>query len=377
MKKFGFFLLAAATLFVSCQKDPVETTVNSIKLNETELTLTVGGSEYLKATTDPAGATVTWTSSDTKVATVNAGGNVMGVGEGTATITAKAGDKTATCKVTVAADAAYDQFNIADWGLFGSEVEYIEGSDTVFTLRSGEEVNCKLGYCTLIAWDGELQYVSGSGWAGAGLMMYADVPLYWIVGGDYDGYYLGGGGFAVAAQEGAYTAKAGYYDVETYGKRIGYLYGNDDSEDAYTSDDNTLFNEKNGGAIVTYVSADEDNWNMLNYGITYAWVKNAILVDADEDEGTAAAWAAQLEWANWTSEDRIMGFLIESTNEDNSVVLTQPYDFATILKTYDENGLFEQTEEAPLKLGNMKRLHKEMPIIKGKKLDKTTFHMAR
>ena len=51
--------------------------------------------------------TVTWSIDKTSVATVDATGKVTAVAEGTATITAKAGDKTATCKVTVCdADSA-------------------------------------------------------------------------------------------------------------------------------------------------------------------------------------------------------------------------------------------------------------------------------
>ena len=52
----------------------------------------------------PANATnpkVIWTSSDEDVATVNSKGVVTGIAMGTVTITAKAGDKTATCVVTV------------------------------------------------------------------------------------------------------------------------------------------------------------------------------------------------------------------------------------------------------------------------------------
>ena len=77
--------------------------VSSVSLSKTELTLTEGDSETITATVKPDDATdktVTWSSSDAAVATVD-GGKITAVKEGTATITAKAGDKTATCKVTV------------------------------------------------------------------------------------------------------------------------------------------------------------------------------------------------------------------------------------------------------------------------------------
>ena len=77
--------------------------VSSVSLSKTELTLTEGDSETITATVKPDDATdktVTWTSSDTAVATVE-GGKITAVKDGEATITAKAGDKTATCKVTV------------------------------------------------------------------------------------------------------------------------------------------------------------------------------------------------------------------------------------------------------------------------------------
>lgn len=77
--------------------------VESITLNKTELTLEIGGSETLNATVLPDTATdktVTWESSNKEVATVE-DGVVSAVGAGQATITAKAGDQTATCVVTV------------------------------------------------------------------------------------------------------------------------------------------------------------------------------------------------------------------------------------------------------------------------------------
>lgn len=79
--------------------------VTDILLNKASITLTAGGSETLTATVEPSNATnknVTWTSSDTSVATVS-NGTITAVGAGTAIITATTadGDKTASCSVTV------------------------------------------------------------------------------------------------------------------------------------------------------------------------------------------------------------------------------------------------------------------------------------
>lgn len=77
--------------------------VTGVTLSENTLTLTVGGTGTLTATVSPGNATnraVTWTSSDTAVATVS-NGVVTAVSPGTATITARSGGKTASCTVNV------------------------------------------------------------------------------------------------------------------------------------------------------------------------------------------------------------------------------------------------------------------------------------
>ena len=77
--------------------------VTGVTLDKTTAEIEVGKTETLTATVTPANATdktVTWTSSDTSIATV-ANGVVTAVGAGTVTITAKAGGKSATCTVTV------------------------------------------------------------------------------------------------------------------------------------------------------------------------------------------------------------------------------------------------------------------------------------
>ena len=79
--------------------------VESVRLDKTELALTIGDDAVqLTATVLPDDAidkTVTWTSSKPAVSTVDETGKVTPVAVGEATITATAGDKTATCKITV------------------------------------------------------------------------------------------------------------------------------------------------------------------------------------------------------------------------------------------------------------------------------------
>ena len=88
-------------------KITVKQPVTSIKLSAATLTITEGSSKTLTATVAPASATnktLSWTSSNKKIATVSAKGVVKAIAPGTATITAKAADgsgKKATCKVTV------------------------------------------------------------------------------------------------------------------------------------------------------------------------------------------------------------------------------------------------------------------------------------
>lgn len=95
----------------------VFTIATVIELNKSEMDLFVDDEETLTATVESDGladTTVTWTSSDTNVAAVDASGKVTAVGVGEATVTAKitngtddpADDYFTDCKVTVAKKAA-------------------------------------------------------------------------------------------------------------------------------------------------------------------------------------------------------------------------------------------------------------------------------
>ncbi|SCP98986.1 discoidin domain-containing protein [Anaerobium acetethylicum] len=79
--------------------------VTGISLNQTEAVLTGIGSELqlsAEVTPDQASdAAITWETTDAAVAAVDGSGKVTATGEGTVTITARAGDQTASCTVTV------------------------------------------------------------------------------------------------------------------------------------------------------------------------------------------------------------------------------------------------------------------------------------
>lgn len=74
-----------------------------ITVDKTATTIVKGATDKLTATLVPADAngTITWTTSDSSVATVSSDGTVTAVKNGTATVTAKCGDLSAQTKVTV------------------------------------------------------------------------------------------------------------------------------------------------------------------------------------------------------------------------------------------------------------------------------------
>ncbi len=134
-----------------------EIAATSIALDQTSLSLIEGATATLKATLAPEGATtaVTWTSSDEKVATV-AAGKVTAVAAGTATITAKAGELSATCAVTVT--EAPDPTNCAEaaeaaLSVSGDNVEYKNGKE--YTIE---------GYVTVIQTAYSSQYNNITFW---------------------------------------------------------------------------------------------------------------------------------------------------------------------------------------------------------------------
>ena len=131
--------------------------VTSVTLDKTSLALQIGESAILNATVKPDNATnkeVTWSSSNTGIATVDANGKVTAKAAGNATITATAKDgsgKKATCSVTVTAPTyefrtqyLEDKTTIAT---FGNVIHYKDGTNF-----SGQKIWQRFDRCTCQPW---------------------------------------------------------------------------------------------------------------------------------------------------------------------------------------------------------------------------------
>ena len=122
--------------------DPVS--VTGVSFEKESTSIEVGGSEVLSYSITPANATnqaVTWTSSNTGVATVSSSGRVEGIAEGSATITVRTSDGnfTDTCTVTVTASSGSTEGTeegsveaasgaLPDWTASGTGSAYADGS---------------------------------------------------------------------------------------------------------------------------------------------------------------------------------------------------------------------------------------------------------
>lgn len=136
----------------SQQPDVSQPEQTKLTLNRTEFALfTTGSSFRLKAAGIPEGATVTWKSSNDKVATVGEDGTVTYVATGNATITATAGDLTATCKVYCKAEDKPEQPEKPNNGGSSSGGSSSSGSGSSSGGSSSQSVDLKAFADTVIA----------------------------------------------------------------------------------------------------------------------------------------------------------------------------------------------------------------------------------
>ena len=173
-----FFLSLAFLLFSfsACKKVGTELVdVVSISIDKTSIQLKVGETVTLSAMVNPSNAsdkTVTWSSSDVSIASVD-DGIVKALKIGTATIKAKAGDKTATCSITIVPtevssitlDKSSASLEVGETVTLSATVNPSDATDktvtwttsdaTVATVSNGVVTAKKIGTATITAKAGE------------------------------------------------------------------------------------------------------------------------------------------------------------------------------------------------------------------------------
>lgn len=129
-----------AEIEVTYSTGTVHTT--GVSVSPTTASIEVGGTTQLTETVTPSNATdksVSWSSSNTSVATVSSSGLVTGVGTGSATITVTTtdGGYTATCAVTVTAAVTYD-YKLATSMVVGKKYLIANGNSGSVRLLTNE-----------------------------------------------------------------------------------------------------------------------------------------------------------------------------------------------------------------------------------------------
>lgn len=157
--------LVACTIFGSqftelFTGDKTDTPVRALTLSQRNADLTVGST--VKLTASGGESIVSFSSSNEAVATVSADGTVKAVGEGSAVVTAKAGDLTASCSVAVKGTEQTDMpatntlFLQSSGGLTGQ-----------FSMDPGETASVKVvGSSAPVTWsssDSQIATVDASG----------------------------------------------------------------------------------------------------------------------------------------------------------------------------------------------------------------------
>lgn len=106
--KWLFYLTSVLTLMmavlVSCENPEREYLPEQVTISESEISIVNGDSYYLSVAVSPSYAEydgIVWSSDNESVAAVDEKGRVAAIAPGEATITAKAGDVSGECKVTV------------------------------------------------------------------------------------------------------------------------------------------------------------------------------------------------------------------------------------------------------------------------------------
>lgn len=199
--------VAPATAKVVVEEQTVVIPVTGVTLDQSVLSLAVGGDATLTATVAPANATnktVTWTTSNDQVAAVDNGKvTVVGAGEATITVTTADGGFKATCTVTVTANES---------------AEPTQDADGTYLIRTGAQLKWFADYVN-----------QGGDNAKANAKLEKDVDLSGICSEELGSWTPIGGGSTLAVTQGY----SGTFDGQGHAARGLYLKSSGTSDTYY------------------------------------------------------------------------------------------------------------------------------------------------
>ncbi len=320
--------------------------VTGVSLDKTSLSLTSAGqTATLTATVAPSNATnktVTWSSSDNAVATVN-NGVVTAVANGTATITAKTadGNKTATCTVTV---------SISTGGGSGSGGSGSVDGDITVTENMGYQEGAYVEWSPVAGATGYKAYVAKSGGEFTRIddKLIRKYPDCWRV----DAVGLAAGTYdikieAVMDNGSIYTTVTGLTVIAH--ERYGFAWVNGTASGAYNEDGTLKSNAK-----VVYITSDNKDDMMTeidayadgSYPLCLRLIGNiedasnldkgdlligecdsvpGITIEGIGEDATANGWGIRIKNSS-NVEIRNLGFMNCDSSEGDAVGLQQGND---------------------------------------------------
>lgn len=254
MKKSIIFSLTAIALiafaFTSCKKDSdVVTEITGLAIKPATVLMSPGDSRRLTAVTEPENAVVsiTWTSSNPDVVEVSSNGTITAVDLGEATITAKSGDYSATCAVTVKDELEILGFTGAF--VYDFDTTYSDIIDTV-TSSAGGKYLCKQVLCNVMVFTEGFYFNNEGDLTGAekGGILEFQAPFSWA-----PAWLNGGSGTIFVLGDWAITADtAEYPDSTDHVGRPGAI----EDEEGYTNLINDYIYDRY--VIEDYTKASQD-----------------------------------------------------------------------------------------------------------------------
>lgn len=190
MKKYLIILAAAVMALTGCKGGGNKYT--SIKFKNAAVTIALGSTGKLQVLYEPTeleAPKCEWSSSNPEVVSVDQDGKIEGKAEGEANITAKCGDLTAVCKVTV--QSIYDMLVWSDMAAYydSEDPESLIGAPYEVEASNGTKYKVQKYAGEFIIFDDNVSLVSGEGFIGAGFCSFIDCPIEVIIEGQYAGYY--------------------------------------------------------------------------------------------------------------------------------------------------------------------------------------------